>query len=162
MSIQDLGSIGELVGAIAVVATLVYLAVQVRFLKSELHMATMKDQTEAFANVTNAVATSPALAAALEKAKCNDPMEGWEERMAHSFFLTWMNAFELLHNQAQARALAIPDLSINTVLSTFLRSEPWVLGYWAENKNYWPPSLQQLVDQEIERLASDIGGRTQA
>lgn len=44
MNWDAIGAVGEVLGAVAVIATLAYLAVQVRHLKSELHMSSLKDQ----------------------------------------------------------------------------------------------------------------------
>ena len=49
MTIQDLGSVGELVGAIATVATLVYLAIQIRANTHAVRSAAAQSVHEAFA-----------------------------------------------------------------------------------------------------------------
>jgi len=49
MTIQDLGSLGELVGAVATVATLIYLAVQIRANTSAVKSAAAQSVHEAFA-----------------------------------------------------------------------------------------------------------------
>ena len=152
MTWDAVGALAETLGAIAVIATLAYLAVQVRHLKSQLHMSSLKDQAEIFANVTNAVTTSPVLATALSKADRDEPLETWERRMVNGYFITWMNAFELLYNQEMEGALAIDDLSIHSVLSAFMRNESWARQFWDENRDYWPSSFQKMVDNELDRL----------
>jgi hypothetical protein len=49
MTLQDLGSIGEVVGAIATVATLIYLAIQIRANTSAVQSAAAQSVHEAFA-----------------------------------------------------------------------------------------------------------------
>ena len=49
MTIQDLGSIGEVVGAIATVATLIYLAIQIRSHTYAVQSAAAQSVHEAFA-----------------------------------------------------------------------------------------------------------------
>jgi hypothetical protein len=49
MTIQDLGSIGEVVGAVATVATLIYLAVQIRANTNAMRSAAAQSVHEAFA-----------------------------------------------------------------------------------------------------------------
>ena len=152
MNWDAMGAIAEALGAIAVIATLVYLAVQVRHLKSELHMSSLKDQAETFSVVTNAVATSPELAKVLERAKEGNALEAWEARMVDHYFITWMNAFELLCNQENAGALAIQGLEVESVLTTFLRNETWAFDSWARNRGFWPENFQHMVDNEIKRI----------
>ncbi|MBW2243760.1 MAG: hypothetical protein JRH01_17385 [Deltaproteobacteria bacterium] len=65
MTIQDLGSIGELVAAIA---TLVYLAVQVRQNTRALRSSTFQDIAGAMSSTTEAVATHPEIALLMVKA----------------------------------------------------------------------------------------------
>ena len=48
MTLQDLGSIGELVGAAATVATLIYLAVQIRANTGAMRSAAAQSVHEAF------------------------------------------------------------------------------------------------------------------
>jgi hypothetical protein len=55
MTIQELGSIGELVGAVATVATLVYLAVQIRANTTALHVETRRAELEGASAYTSAV-----------------------------------------------------------------------------------------------------------
>lgn len=46
MTIQDLGSIGELVAALATLVTLVYLAIQVRHAKQQFQKSTQQARTQ--------------------------------------------------------------------------------------------------------------------
>lgn len=62
MSIQDLGSIGELVGAIATVATLVYLAAQIRANTQAVRSAAAQSVHEAFATWYRTLAVETGLA----------------------------------------------------------------------------------------------------
>src|SRR5262245_49020286 len=61
MNIQDLGSIGELVAAIATVATLVYLAVQIRSNTNAVRLAAAQSVHEAFATWYRLVAVDASL-----------------------------------------------------------------------------------------------------
>ncbi len=53
MSIQDLGSIGELLAAIATIATLLYLAVQIRQNNRNLQESTSASINQGFANINS-------------------------------------------------------------------------------------------------------------
>ncbi len=43
MSWEALGALGEIVGAVAVVGTLLYLAIQIRQVKAELHLSSLRE-----------------------------------------------------------------------------------------------------------------------
>ncbi len=62
MTIQDLGSIGELVAAIATVATLAYLALQIKHSKVSTTSANVLNAIQSFNPVNTAVGSDPDLA----------------------------------------------------------------------------------------------------
>jgi len=62
MTIQELGSIGEFVGAIATVVTLVYLAIQIRSNTSAVRATSAQSVHEAFATWYGMLASDPKLA----------------------------------------------------------------------------------------------------
>ena len=63
MDIIALGAIGELIGGVAVVATLIYLAVQVRHSIRTTRVASFRSAKEGFTHQNNLLATVPGLAA---------------------------------------------------------------------------------------------------
>ena len=67
MTIQDLGSIGELIAAIATVATLIYLAAQIRQNTSTVATSTYESVFTGYNDFNLAVATDPILAGILER-----------------------------------------------------------------------------------------------
>ncbi len=62
MTIQELGSVGELVAALATVVTLVYLAIQIRSNTSAVRSAAAQSVHEAFATWYRLLAADPSLA----------------------------------------------------------------------------------------------------
>ena len=135
MNWDAIGASAETLGALAVFGTLLYLAVQVRHVKVQMHLATLKDYNELFAAVTNSVASSPELARVIEKAKSDTSLESWEQRMLDSHFISWMNAFELLRVQVNVKALDMSDETVESVLVTFLTEEPWASQCWERKRN---------------------------
>ena len=67
MTIEELGSLGELISAIAVLATLVYLAVQVRQAKDMLVIETRRNRGDQLVQFFGHEVNSPYLAPILEK-----------------------------------------------------------------------------------------------
>lgn len=68
-TVQMLGNLGEFVGAIAVVATLVYLSIQVRHARGESEKALLEARSTAIRELTMSAATSEVLTSALLKAE---------------------------------------------------------------------------------------------
>ena len=72
-TIQDLGALGEFVGSMAVLVTLIYLSIQVRQARREQQQAVLEARTEAIRDGYMRIATSPSLASAT--AKLNDAVQ---------------------------------------------------------------------------------------
>ena len=77
MNWDAVGAIAESLGAVAVLATLVYLSVQVRHARAEQRNATLESRTDALREMHLSVATSPSLAAAFVKAE--EGLDGYLE-----------------------------------------------------------------------------------
>ncbi len=69
MSIMELGALGEFLGVFALVATLIYLAVQVRQARSESEKAVLQARTTGLRELTLNAALSEGLTAVLVKAE---------------------------------------------------------------------------------------------
>lgn len=83
MTIQDLGSIGELVAAIAVLVSLFYLAYQIRQNTAELRSASLRAVTSSYSNFRRSVMESDELAKILDAARV-DP-ESLDRAQAYRF-----------------------------------------------------------------------------
>ena len=88
MSIQDLGSIGELIAAIATIATLIYLATQVRQNTRALKSATFQNISGEMGKNVEPILNNADLAALMVKGN-NDPSSlSAEEKLRYSSILT--------------------------------------------------------------------------
>ena len=96
MTIQDLGSIGELIAAVATIATLAYLAVQVRQNTRALRASTFQEISSAMSLTSEAVATHPDLSALIIKSGAGLGNLTPEERVR--FNLLFMMTFRRLES----------------------------------------------------------------
>ncbi len=69
MTVMELGALGEFLGVFALVATLIYLSVQVRHARSESEKAVLESKTTGFSELAMSAATSDGLTGALVKAE---------------------------------------------------------------------------------------------
>ena len=69
MSIMELGALGEFLGVFALVATLIYLSVQVRYARSESEKAALEARTAGTIELSLSRAASEGLTAAVVKAE---------------------------------------------------------------------------------------------
>ncbi len=68
MTVMELGALGEFLGVFALVATLIYLSIQVRHARDESETAVLEARTTGTRELSMGVATSDGLSAALAKA----------------------------------------------------------------------------------------------
>lgn len=100
VTLQDWGAIGELVGGVAVIATLVYLAMQIRQYRQGMNSATFHSTMQGFNQLNAMLGADPSLAEVLERGGREpgslDPKEQyqfvWLQR-------SYVNIFENLYQQ---------------------------------------------------------------
>ncbi len=90
MSIMELGALGEFVGSILVLGTLVYLSIQVRQGNAHARFTTSHAIVGAAHTAWLAVAHSPELAMVMSKLKTGEPLVEQESAQAWSFATTLM------------------------------------------------------------------------
>ncbi len=114
MSIMELGALGEFIGAIAVVVTLGYLAVQVRLSsKSTKSNAIAQAASDHLANMRS-LAENPALANAFEKAHRGEALDPPESTQFSWWFLCFLRGVET-HIQ-MARLGVVPEFEEPSVV----------------------------------------------
>lgn len=146
MPLDQLGAIGEFIGGLAVLVTIAYLAVQVRALRTELHLNAYMQQTESYNATTNAQSTSVDLAKVLAKAEEDfSKLERWEWFLLEGHLAAWMNTTELALVQVSNDALA-GEIEAEKVLRLFF-SRPGASEFWKIHESSYPESLREQVRQ---------------
>ncbi len=91
MDVMELGAIGELVGGVAVIATLIYLAIQVRHTaESNLASTQFGIQTE-FNRLHEMLLSNPEILAVLDKAESGGELDAVEQRQFYHFAFRLVN-----------------------------------------------------------------------
>jgi hypothetical protein len=95
MTLQDLGSIGELLGAIGVILSLVYLATQIRQNTKSLRAAAVDAAADRYIESTRLISLNPELADLLEKGRSDyTALSGVQQRRYRLHYLANSLAFE--------------------------------------------------------------------
>ena len=105
MNFQDLGSIGELIGGIAVVASVVYLTVQIRHGITGYQSNTLLQTTHHFSNLQMEVAKSDLMLEAWSKAERGEPLNALEQRRALNIVSSYLIGFENMFSQCKHRMM---------------------------------------------------------
>ena len=85
---QALGALGEIFGALAVFASLVYLAIQTKQNTRALRSAAFHQVRESFSDVSLAVVQDPTLIHLLQRTQADDPGLSAEDIARFGYFLT--------------------------------------------------------------------------
>ena len=105
MTLQDWGSIGELVGGVAVIITLIYLAIQIREYRLGMSSATLHATVQGFNQVNLLLGEHPEIAEVIERG-VNDPDSLDEREQAQYVWVqrAYVNIYEDLYQQYQSGA----------------------------------------------------------
>ena len=126
MSIMELGALGEFVGAIAVVATLGYLAVQVRQHARSTESNAIAQAASDHIATMRAIAQVPALADAFEKAGRGDELEPREFVQLRFWFSSFLRGVET--HVAMAKLGVVPEFEApwKDILRLIMQADgPW-------------------------------------
>jgi len=153
MDLDALGNIGEFVGALGVVASLVYLAVQVRQNTASVRAATFQALAQSYSDFASLIGSDGEVARILH-AGSSDPEAGTElERFRFNFLLVaatrrWENAF-YQHERGMLDASQWEGLQAGALLS--LRT-PGGRAWWrAFGHIYYSAAFRDWVDASLAK-----------
>lgn len=151
MNWEALGAIGDLVGAAAVVATLLYLAVQIRQNNSSQRVAAKQEMTRQFADFIDFLVLNPELESLQDRGLAGeklskDEFSTFSRIMAKA---TWY--FSVMHFQYRLQGLDSGDWEESRSLIAFYCSTPGYQNFWASRERAHGPEFLRYIDEEIER-----------
>ena len=157
MNWDALGALSELVGAIGVVVTLAYLAIQIRLNSEAVKAGAAQTVMQSMSEYFRAPSESPQLAGLLTSAFANfDELEEAEITQMFYFVFSWFRLVELAHHHY--RLGNIPDSFWDgqiTLMSSLMRT-PAIFRFWDVRKNVFSGEFRNFIDGLD--LTSDIPG----
>ncbi len=162
MTLQDLGNIGEFVGAIGVIASLVYLAAQIRQNTRSVRVSMFREAVRDFALASDVLAGDAELARIWRTGiRDFDALEPDERLRFAAYALGLFRRTENVFFQTQHGALdpAFGESVISSV--RLMGSWPGVVAWWARARVLFSPSFREYVDRELtpgNQHASQNGG----
>ncbi len=145
MTIFELGALGEFIGAITVIATLVYIALQVQQVKKDLHISGYREINRFFNDTATLVASSPEMARVLAKIQEEEKLDAWEKLMVGEYFFSLMNSLEVAWQHVVTGTLEMTMEEFRSLVRSYLK-RPGLFGWWRENKEGYPPAWVRLVE----------------
>jgi len=149
MSLEDLGNIGEFIAAIGVIASLIYLAVQIRQNTRSVRVASYQSWFDSYSTFSNTVLASPELDALVHRGGL-DPEKLTPEERRHYNGLS-RRGFRLFENLYYQRLQGVIDEQLyETWRAGFLRLAelPGIQLYWSEEG----PVFSEAFREEMEKL----------
>ena len=118
MTLQDWGAIGEIIGAIGVIASLIYLASQIRTSNKHAASASLHGMTTRAEQRMLSIVTTPDLASLYNRWLAGEPLQEDEDLKMSAWFMTWMTDLEECYRQTQLGLL--PASALETRLTNVL------------------------------------------
>lgn len=148
MTIHEVGSIGELIAAIATVATLGYLAFQIRSntiaMKAEARRGTRVDSSAATRLIAGSGEAAEIMRKGLADPKSLDPAEN----IRFQFLLSEVIFAPLESSEREWRMGAADREELDAVASHVapLLSTPGAQWFWDRHRHEYPSQLQEYID----------------
>ena len=158
MDILELGAIGELVGGVAVVASLLYVGLQVRQNARSVRTGTFADTADSFNRFNLALATDPGLGDIVQHGRASrDELEPSERFKFDHFQLGIFRIIETLFYQT-GQGTAEADLwkAIHQTLQFEMR-QPGVRAWWQSNPHGFTEGFTRYVKSVLETQHSQSG-----
>ena len=162
MTIQELGSLGELLGSILVLVTLLYLARQIGQAKRAMLLSEVQAQSSEVQTHFRFLVDSPHASPIMAKASAGDPLDPVEnERAAHLIALIWSLVYStwVLRELSDAdELLARADIHLALLVRTFgNRAQEWI---GVAGRHIYPPRFIEWAESVFAELPAS--GRVEA
>lgn len=149
MTIMELGALGEFVGAIAVVVTLFYLAVQIRASRKATEVSTSQELLNQLNSINAIWLNNPEGQAAFRKLCRGDDMDADLARIGQTALRYMANTYFQAYVLHQRGSLA-PEMWANVHYNTIrLLSTPGGKEWFKTRTNDFPEGFREFVLEEM-------------
>lgn len=158
MNWEAIGAIGEIVGAIGVIVTLGYLAVQIRQNTASVRASTLQDMSEASASWHDFLASNADVAriyfAGVSDLEALTP----EERLRFQFIMmAFLRRVENFRRQDNQSRVSPEDWAGLRRSCLSVMSQRGSRSWWAENSQRFNPDFAEWISRELEKRAVQRG-----
>ncbi len=149
MNWDALGAIGELIGAAAVVGTLIYLSVQMRQNTNAVRLSSAQAVTEQLQYMFALMSSDEALAEIIVQAGNNDELSDTNRVRYNAWASNLMRAYENAFLQRQGGAIDHALWTGMTRMMIDVTKMPAFSSYWSNRKHWLSDEFQQHMESEI-------------
>lgn len=152
MDIQDMGAVGDIISAIAVVLSLVYLAIQIRQSTQTIRLNTFHEVVRDQASTISLLSTDAELSRINYKGLSDfHSLTKVEQGRWECWYLAWLRLFENLLAEIENERID-PDAWVGIVAhNKLVMSQPGFAQWWNGHQRYrlFSRRLQDFVNKEI-------------
>ena len=150
MSLQDLGNIGEFLGGLAVLVSLVYVAFQIRQNTTSVRAAASASVAESLARVTETLSVEPELGRIWTQGQNDYDSLDDDARIRFNFvLLTYMRRLENAFYQ-QSRGFLDPDHWQTTERRiAYIMNRPGTARWWSQSRVRFSDPFIEFVERHI-------------
>jgi len=149
MTIMEFGAIGEFIGAIAVVVTLIYLAIQMRQNTDALKLITARSITEELQETFSLMASDQGLAEIVVKASGESTLQGAERTRYYTLTSNLVRVYENAFLQSRAGVMEQAHWEGFTRLMIDYTSMAAFQQYWQDRKHWVSEDFQEYMETEV-------------
>jgi hypothetical protein len=158
MAIQDWGAIGELIGAIAVIVTLFYVALQIRQNTRAIRLSTSHAVTEEVRDMFALLAEHGGLAELVQQASMDAASIGGADKLRYwSYNNNFVRAFENAYIQWTQDALDPRHWAGIKRMVTDYTHVSGFREFWPNRKHWYSDEFQHFMDAEILQSEAQTG-----
>ena len=158
MNWEAIGAVGEVLGAVGVILTLVYLAVQIRQNTAMMTAQTVQASVDATQRVLLFRAENADIRAVLRKARDDEKLNRDEFELLTAYLqATFMNFQARLQHNTRGVFDASVNESYEKILVDYLEA-PYVQRWWAFAKALYGDAFREHCDQIIKQLNDSEAG----
>lgn len=155
MNWEAIGAIGEILGAIGVIVTLGYLAVQIRQNSASVRASTLQHMTEASASLHDLLASNADLGRIIHAGAGDLGALTSDERLRfQSFMMGFLRRLEHIQRESSQRRVSHEEWAGLLASAISVMSQPGSLEWWAENSQRFNPEFAEWLDRELAKRAS--------
>lgn len=164
MNWDAVGAVAEVIGAVAVVVTLIYLAIQIRQNTNAVRLQTGHNISEEYRDIFAIISQNEGLADLIHRAALDhESISGADKARYYALNSNFVRAVENAFVQWNENALDHRHWSgMKRMLSDYTRL-PAFQEYWANRKHWFSDEFQAFMDDEIlathEQSTAPLPGR---
>jgi hypothetical protein len=150
MTTESLGAIAELVAALATIATLFYLALQIRGSTNVARAEAQREYQSGAMSAQLAIAQDPTLASLLSRGLGTYPnLEDDENTRFTMLLFSLLNGIMLITRDAELGLSNMDDLEVSRALIVRFLSPPGGKAWFEDNLSVLPQTFVRFVEKEL-------------